>query len=184
MGVTAVILLDISMDSPILASLELFDDEGIRVGVGLDVGEEPGREGFGDMVVVDTGSGVQVLNEYGVIGSSGCPHDSALVDILDVAGLHGESIHDDGEVRYLPAILFESFGTLDRVSILVGVEMTLELFDRGSSAGSNGFEIGAVLGFLRRESLRKSTIPSCLGLGQCLVDAVVLPQPGQSRAGS
>ena len=130
-------------------------------------------EGLGDVIAVNAGGGVQVLDEYGVIGSSGCAHDSTLVDVFDVAGLHGESVHDDGEVRYLPAVFFESLGTLDCVSILIGAEATLKVLDCGSTTGSDSFKVGAVFGFLRRKSLRKSTIPSCLGRGQCSVDAVL-----------
>jgi hypothetical protein len=173
MGVAAVVSLDVGMDSPILALLKLFNDEGVCIGVGLDMGKEPSREGFGDVIAVNAGGGVQILDEYGVIGSSGCAHDSTLVDVLDVAGLHGESVHDDGKVGYLPAVLFESLGTFDCISLFVGAEATLKVLNRGSTTGSDGFKVGAMLGFLRCESLRKSTIPSCLGLGQGLVDAVL-----------
>ena len=58
MRVAAVISLDVSMDSPILGLLELFDDEGIGVRVGLDVTKEPGGERFRDVIVVDMGGGV------------------------------------------------------------------------------------------------------------------------------
>ena len=58
MRVAAVVSLDVSMDSPIFALLEFFNDEGIGIGVGLDVTEEPGRKGFGDVVVVDARGGV------------------------------------------------------------------------------------------------------------------------------
>ena len=113
------------------------------------------------------------MDEYGVVGSSGCTHDSALIDVLDITGLHGETVHDDGEVRYLPTIFFESLGAFDCVSVLVRAKATLEVLDGGSTTSSDSFKIGAVLGFLRRESLRKSTIPSCLGRRQCSVDAVL-----------
>ena len=103
------------------------------------------------------------MNEYGVVGASGCTHDSALVNVFDVTGLHGEPIHDDGEVGYLPAILLKSFGALDGVSILVGAEAALEVLDCGSTASSDRFKVSAVFGFLRFESFRKSTIPSCFG---------------------
>ena len=173
MGVAAVIPLDVSMDSPILALLELSNDERVGVGIGLDMSEEPGRKGFGDVVIVDTGGGVQVLDEYGVVGSSSGPHDAALVDVLDVAGLHGEPVDDDGEVRYLPAVLFESLWTFDGVSILICAEATLEIFDGGSTTGSDCLQVSAVFGFLRLESFRKSTIPSCLGCRQGSVDTVL-----------
>ena len=57
-GVAAIISLDVRMDSPVLALLELSNNERVCVGVGLDVSEEPGRKGFGDVIVVDTGGGV------------------------------------------------------------------------------------------------------------------------------
>ena len=103
------------------------------------------------------------MDEDGIIGASGCTHDSALVDVLDVPSLHGESVHDDGEVGYLSAILLESFGTLNGVSILIAAEAALEVFNGGSTASSDRFKVSAVFGFLRLESFRKSTIPSCLG---------------------
>ena len=113
------------------------------------------------------------MDEDGVVGSSSGPHNAALVDIFDVAGLHGESVDDDGEVRYLPAILFEPFWTLNGVSILVCAEAALKVLDGGSTAGSDCFQVGTVFSFLRLESLRKSTIPSCLGLRQGSVDTVL-----------
>ena len=58
MRVAAVIPLDVSVDSPVLTLLEFFDNEGIGIGVGLDVSEEPGREGFGDMIIVDARGGI------------------------------------------------------------------------------------------------------------------------------
>ena len=57
-GVAAIVSLDIGMNSPVLGLLELLDNEGIGVGVGLNVIKEPGRERFGDMVVVDARGGV------------------------------------------------------------------------------------------------------------------------------
>ena len=51
--VAAVISLDIGMDSPVFGLLEFFDNKGVGVRVGLDVTKEPGRERFGDVVVVD-----------------------------------------------------------------------------------------------------------------------------------
>ena len=125
------------------------------------------------MGVVDARGGVQILNEYGVVGASGCAHDSTLVDVFDVTGLHGESVHDDGEVGHLSAILFKPLGTLDSVSILVGAEATLEIFDGGSTTGSDCLEVSAVFGLLSLESRRKSTIPSCLGCRQGSIDAVL-----------
>ena len=151
------------MDPPILGLLEFFNNEVVGIGVGLDVGKEPGRKGLGNVIIVDTRGGIQVLDEDGVVGASGCAHDSALVDVFDVTGLHGESVHDDGEVGYLPAILLKSFGALNGVSILIGMEATLKVLDCGSTARSDCFKVSSVLGFLRFESFRKSTIPSCLG---------------------
>ena len=171
--VAAVISLDVGVDSPIFALLELFNDKGIGIGIGLDVAEEPDGKGFGDVVVVNTGSGIQVLDEYGVVRSSSCAHDSALVNVLDIAGLHGESVHNDGEIRHLSSIFFESLGTFDCVSVLIRAEALLEVFNSGSTTSSDGLEIGAVFSFLRYESFCKSMIPSCLGCGQCLVDVTL-----------
>ena len=56
--VATVIPLDIGMDSPVFGLLEFFNDEGIGVGVGLDMAKEPGRKGVGDMVVIDAGGGI------------------------------------------------------------------------------------------------------------------------------
>ena len=56
--VAAIVSLDVGMDSPVFGLLELFDNEGVGVGVGLDVSKEPGRKGFGDVVVVDARGGV------------------------------------------------------------------------------------------------------------------------------
>ena len=123
--VAAIVSLDVGMDPPVFTLLKHFDDEGIGVGVSLDVGEEPGRKGFGDVVIVAARGGVQVLNEYGVVGTSGCAHDSTLVDVFDITGLHSEPVHDDGEVGYLSAILLKPLGALDGVSILVGAEATV-----------------------------------------------------------
>ena len=173
MGVAAVISLDVSVDPPVLTLLELLDNEGIGVGVSLDMGQEPGGKGFRDMVVVDAGGRVEVLNEDGVIGSSGSPHNSSLVDILDVAGLHGEAVDDDGEIGYLSAVFFKSFGALDGVSILIGAEAALKVLDCGSAADSNCFKVSAVFGFLRFESFCKLTIPSCLGCRQGVVNAIL-----------
>ena len=58
MRVATVISLDVGVDSPVFTLLELFDDEGIGVGIGLDVTDELGGKGFGDVIVVDAGSGV------------------------------------------------------------------------------------------------------------------------------
>ena len=173
MGVAAVVSLDVSMDSPILTLLKLFNDEGVCVGIGLDVGEEPGRKGFGDVIVVDTGGGVQILDEDSVVGSSGGPHDVALVNVLDVAGLYGEPIDNDGEVGYLPAILFKPLWAFEGVSILACTEALLEVLDGGSATSSDCLQVSTVFGFLRLESFRKSTIPSCLGCRQGSVDAVL-----------
>jgi hypothetical protein len=173
MGVAAVIPLDVGVNSPVFGLDELLDKKRVGVGVSLDVTKEPGGKGLGDVVVVDARGGVEILNEDGVVGASGGPHDASLVNVLDIAGLHGESIDDDGEVGYLPTILLESLGTLDSVSVLIGAEATLEVFDCGSAASSDCFKVSAVLGFLRLESLRKSTIPSCLGRRQGVVDAML-----------
>ena len=110
------------------------------------------------------------MDEDGVVRPSCSAHNAALVDIFDVAGLHGESIDDDGEVRYLAAVFFESLGAFDCIGVLVRMEAMLEVLDGGLTACSDGVEIGAVFGFLRCESFRKSTIPSCLGRGQGLID--------------
>ena len=173
MRVATVISLDVGVYSPILRLLELSDEEGIGVGISLDMLKEPGRQRFGDVVVVDTGGGVEILDEYGVVGASSGAHDSTLVDILDVTGLHGEPVDDDREVGYLPTVLFKPFGAFDGVGVLVCVEAMLEVLDCGLTAGFNGVEIGAMFGLLRCESFRKSTIPSCLGSGQGLIDALL-----------
>ena len=182
MGVAAVISLDVGVDPPVLGLYELLNNEGIGVGVSLDMTEEPGGEGFGNVVVVNARGGVEVLNKDGVIGASGGAHDSTLVDILDITGLHSEPVDDDGEVGHLPSILFKSLRALDGVSILIGSEASLEIFKRGSTASADCFEVRAVLGLLRLESLRKSTIPSCLGRQQGSIDAVLnivsLPSKG------
>ena len=56
--VAAIISLDVGMDPPVFALLELLDNEGVSVGVSLDVGKEPGGEGFGNVVAVDARGGV------------------------------------------------------------------------------------------------------------------------------
>ena len=96
-----------------------------------------------------------------------------MVDVFDVTGLHGEPIHDDGEVGYLPAVLLKSLRALDGVGIFVGVKAGLEIFDGGSAAGSNRFKVSTVFGLLRLESFRKSTIPSCFGCRQGVVDVTL-----------
>ena len=58
MGVAAIIALDVRVDSPVFGLLEFFNNEGVGVGVGLDMGKEPGGEGFRDMVVINTGGGI------------------------------------------------------------------------------------------------------------------------------
>ena len=57
-GVAAIISLDVSMDPPVFTLLELFDNERVGVRVSLDVGKEPGGEGFGNVVIVDARGGV------------------------------------------------------------------------------------------------------------------------------
>jgi hypothetical protein len=47
----------------------------------------------------------------------------------------------------------------------------LKVFNGGLTSGSDGIEVSTVFGFLRSESFRKSMIPSCLGFGQCLINA-------------
>ena len=111
------------------------------------------------------------MDEDGVVGSSCSAHDAALVNVLDVTGLHGEPVDDDGEVGYLPTIFFKSFRAFDGVSILVCTEATLEIFNGGPTTGSDCFKVSAVLGFLRLESFCKSTIPSCLDRRQGSIDA-------------
>ena len=113
------------------------------------------------------------MDEYGVVGAPSCAHDLALIDVFDVASLHGESVHDDGEVRYLATIFFKSLGALDCVSILVGSETGLEILDGDPTARSDSFKVSAVFSLLGCKSLRKSTIPSCLGRGQCSVNMVL-----------
>ena len=70
-------------------------------------------------------------------------------------------------------ILFETFWTFDGVDGFILMETVLEVFDGGLTTGSNGVEVGVVFSFLRSESFRKSTIPSCLGCGQCLINALL-----------
>ena len=171
--VAAIVSLDIGVDSPVFGLYELLNDEGVGIGVSLDVTKEPGGKGFGDVVVVDARGGVEVLNEYGIVGSSSGAHDSTLVDILDIAGLHREPVDDDGEVGHLPTILLKSLGAFDGVSIFIGTEAVLEIFDGGSTTSSDCFEVSTVLGLLRLESFRKSTIPSCLGRRQGVVNALL-----------
>ena len=113
------------------------------------------------------------MDEDGIVGSSCGAHNAALVDILDVAGLHSEAVHDDGEVGYLPAVLFESLGAFNCVGVFVGTEATLKVFESGSTASSDGFQVDAVFGLLSCESLRKSTIPRFLGRSHCLVNAAL-----------
>ena len=84
---------------------------------------------------------------------------------------------------YLSAILFEFFWTLDGIGGFILMEVVLKVLDGGLTPSSNGIEIGAVFRLLRSESFRKLTIPSCLGCGQCLVNAFLgvvslLPQGG------
>ena len=40
------------------------------------------------------------MDEDGVVGPPSGTHDAALVDVFDIAGLHRESVDDDGEVRH------------------------------------------------------------------------------------
>ena len=129
MRVAAIVSLDISVDSPVLALLEFFDNEGVGVGVSLDVTKKPGWEGLGDVVVVDARGCIEVLDKDGVIRSSRGTHDTTLIDVFDVAGLHSESVNNDGEVRHLSSILFESLRTFDGIGGFIRVEAMLEVFD-------------------------------------------------------
>ena len=171
MRVATVIPLNVGMDSPVFCLLKFLDDERIGVGVSLDVTKEPGWQRFGDVVVVDVGGRVQVLDKDGVVRPSCSTHNSALVDVLDVSGLHGESVDDNGEVRYLSAVFFESFWTFDSIGGFIRVEAMLEIFNGRLTSSPNGIEASVMFGLLRCESFCKSTIPSCLGCGQGLVDA-------------
>ena len=56
--VAAIISLDVRVDPPVFGLLEFFNNEGVGIGVGLDVGKEPGRKGFGDVIIVDAGGGI------------------------------------------------------------------------------------------------------------------------------
>ena len=182
--VTAIISLDVGVNSPILGLLELFNDEGIGVGVSLDMTKEPGWERLGDVIIVDAGGGVEVLDENGVIGASSCAHDSTLVDIFDVTGLHGKPVDDNGEVRHLSAVFFKPLWALDCIGVLIRTEAMLEVFNSGLAASSDGVEVGAVFGLLRRESVRKSMIPSCLGCSQGLVDMLLSVVSLLSKSGN
>ena len=79
--VAAIVSLDVSVDSPVFCVQDLFDDEGVSVGVGLDVTKEPSWKGFGDMIVVDAGGSIQILDEDGVVRSSSCTHTSCCTRI-------------------------------------------------------------------------------------------------------
>ena len=173
MGVATVVPLNVSMDSPVFGIQDLFDDKGIGVGVGLDVTKEPSGKGFGDVIAIDARGSVQILDEDGIVRSSGGTHDSPLVNVLDISRLESESIDNNGEVGYLPVILLESLGTFDGIGGFVLMKAVLEVFDSGLAAGPDCVEVSAVFNFLRSESFRKSTIPSCLGCGQCLIDALL-----------
>ena len=52
-SVSTVIPLDVCMDSPVISSEDLSDDEGVGVGASLNVSEEPGRKGVRNMVGID-----------------------------------------------------------------------------------------------------------------------------------
>ena len=128
---------------------------------------------LGDVIAIDAGGGIQVLNEDGIVRSSGSTHDPSLVDVLDISCLEGESIDDNGEVRYLPAIFFESLAAFNSIGGFVLTKTMLEVLDSGLGTGSDCVEVSTVFSFLRSKSFCKSTIPSCLGCGQGLVDALL-----------
>ena len=58
MRVATVVLLDVGVDSPVFRIQDLFDDEGVGIGIGLDVMKEPGWKGFGDVIAVNVRGGV------------------------------------------------------------------------------------------------------------------------------
>ena len=53
------------------------------------------------------------------------------------------------------------------------METVLKVFNCSLTSGSNGIKVSAVLGFLCCESFHKSIVPSCLGCGQRLIDAML-----------
>ena len=147
-GIGAVIPLNVCVDTPIVGSEDLLNDEGVGVGTSLNVSEEPGRKGVRDVVGVDVWTGVEILNEDGVIRSSSSTHDTSLVNVFDVASLHGEAVNDDGEVGDAASILFETLRTLDSVSLFIGMDVMLQLFNSGSGASPDSLDADPVVSLL------------------------------------
>ena len=52
-SVSTVIPLDVCMDSPVVSSEDLSDDEGVGVRASLNLSEEPGRKGVRNMVGIN-----------------------------------------------------------------------------------------------------------------------------------
>ena len=100
------------------------------------------------MVGINARSGIEVLDEDGVIWSSSSPHDASLINIFDVSSLNGVPIKDDGEVGDVASILFKTFQTFDCIPLLVGANVTFQLLDCGSGASLDSFDADQVVGLL------------------------------------
>ena len=170
-GVGAVIPLDVGVDSSVIGSKNLSDDKRIGVRMSLDISEEPGGKGVGDLVSIDVGGSIQVLDEDGIIGTPGCAHDVTLVDIFDVSGLHSESINDDGEVGDTASILFETFRAFDCISLFISADAAFELLHRGPRTSSYSFDADQMVGLLLSDSCGHSLLLISLSLAYGVVDA-------------
>ena len=96
MGVGTIVPLDVRVNTPVVGSEDLLNDKGVSVEMPLDMGEEPGWERVGDVVGVNARGSIEVLDKDGIVGPSSHPHDTSLVNILDVASLHSESVTGEG----------------------------------------------------------------------------------------
>ena len=104
------------------------------------------------------------MDKNGVVRPSHGPYDVSLVNILDVASLYGESVEDDGEMRDAASILFEFLRTFDCVSLLIGVDTMLQLFNCGPRTGSDSLDVDQMVGLLIGEGSGHVLFPVSLSL--------------------
>jgi hypothetical protein len=172
-GVSVVVSLEVSMESPILQSERLFDHQGVGVRVGLDLSDEPGRHGVRDVMRVDARDGVEVLDEDVIILSSGRTHNSSLVNILDVEGLDGIPFDGDGEMGDTSVVLLKALWALGFGSSLIVRDATLEITNGSSGPGFNGCGVEIPKGFSLSNGCVELFLPDGVGFGASRVDLLL-----------
>jgi hypothetical protein len=172
-GISVVVALEVSVESPIFQPERFLDHQGIGVGVGLNLSKEPGWHGVRDVMGVDAGDGVEVLDENVVVLSSGRTHDSSLVNILDVAGLYDISIDGDGEMGNTSVVLFETLQTLGFGGSLIVSDVTLKVTNGSSGSGLKGRGAEIPKSFSLSNGGIESFLPDDIGFSASRVNSLL-----------